>query len=65
MLKEIRKIVRSRFDKWFQLASTWKSKVTPYAEKKLRMIEVESRFCSNIVLAGRGEFDVLEGQLHC
>ena len=61
MLEEIRKIVGSRFDKCFQLASSWESKVTPYVEKKLRMVEVESRNCINIVPAGRGEFDVLEG----
>jgi len=33
MLEEIRKIVGSRFDKRFQLASSWESKVTPYVKK--------------------------------
>jgi len=59
MLEEIRKILRSRFDKRFQLTSSWESKVTCYVEKKLTMIEVESRNCSYIALDGRGEFDVL------
>jgi len=43
------------------MASSWDNKVTPHVEKKLRMIEVDSRNYSNIVPAGRGEFDVLEG----
>jgi len=44
----------------FQLAASWDGKVTSYLEKKLRMIEIEARKCSNIVPIGRGEFDVLE-----
>jgi len=61
MLEEIRKIVGRRFDRRFQLAASWDGKVTPYVEKKLRMIEIEARKCSNIVPVGRGEFNVLEG----
>jgi len=62
MLEEISKIVGSRFDKQFQLALSEDSKATPHVEKKLRMIEVEFRNCSNIAPARSGEFDVLEGR---
>lgn len=61
MLEEIRKLIGSRFDKRFQLSANWKSKVTPFAKKKLKQLELESKNGSNLVPAGRGEFDVKEG----
>ncbi|KAJ8443103.1 hypothetical protein Cgig2_030871 [Carnegiea gigantea] len=38
-----------RFDRRFQLVASWDGKVTPYVEKKLRIIEIEARKCNNIV----------------
>ena len=61
MLEEIRKLVGARFDKRFQNASCWERKVTPFVEKKLRLVEQEARNCLSVVHAGQGEFDVVEG----
>ena len=43
------------------MAISWDGNITPYVEKKLRMIEIEARNCSNVVPVGRREFDVLDG----
>ncbi|KAJ8430734.1 hypothetical protein Cgig2_004627 [Carnegiea gigantea] len=41
-------------------ASYWEGKVTPFVEKKLSLIEEESKNCLSVVNAGKGEFDVVE-----
>ncbi|KAJ8428902.1 hypothetical protein Cgig2_024971 [Carnegiea gigantea] len=61
MLEEIRKLTGARFDKRLQISVDWDGKVTPFVEKKLKKVELESRNCCNLVPAGRGEFDVREG----
>jgi len=62
MLDVIRKPVGGRFVKRFEKAQSWEGKVVPYVEKKLKLIEQESRNCSNIIHATRREFDVTEGK---
>ncbi|VFQ71559.1 unnamed protein product [Cuscuta campestris] len=61
MLEEIRKLVGSRFEKRFSMGRSWSTKVTPYVDKKLRALAMDSRVCSEVIAAGRGEFDVLDG----
>ncbi|KAJ8421507.1 hypothetical protein Cgig2_013185 [Carnegiea gigantea] len=61
MLEEIRKLIGARFDKRFQISADWDGKVTPFVEKKLKKVELESRNYCNLVPAGRGEFAVREG----
>ena len=43
MLEEITKLVGVRFDKRFQNTSCWEGKVTPFVEKKLRLVEQDAR----------------------
>ena len=62
MLEDIKKLVGGRFVKRFEKAQSWEGKVVPYVEKQLKLIEGESRNCSSIIHAGRGEFDVTEGK---
>ena len=62
MLEDIRKLVGGRFVKRFEKAQSWEGKVVPYVDKQLKLIEGESRNCSSIIHAGRGEFDVTEGK---
>jgi len=64
MLEEIRKLIRARFDKRFQMLADWDGNVTPFVEKKLKQLELESRKCSNLVLARRRKFDVKEGSIN-
>ncbi|KAJ8425365.1 hypothetical protein Cgig2_015079 [Carnegiea gigantea] len=61
MLEEITKLIRARFEKRFQISADWDGKVTPFVEKKLKKVELESRNCCNLVPTARGEFDVREG----
>ncbi|KAJ8425504.1 hypothetical protein Cgig2_015878 [Carnegiea gigantea] len=61
MLEEIRKLVGAKFDKRFQNASCWEGQVTPFVEKKLRLVEQDARNCLRVVHTGQGEFDVVEG----
>ncbi|VFQ94034.1 unnamed protein product [Cuscuta campestris] len=61
MLEEIRKLVGNRFEKRFELGRKWSTVVTPFVDKKLRELAMDSRVCSEVVAAGRGEFDVLDG----
>ncbi|KAJ8423528.1 hypothetical protein Cgig2_030023 [Carnegiea gigantea] len=61
ILEEIRKLIGARFDKRFQMSIDWEGKLTPFVEKKLKQLELESRNCSNLVLVRRGEFSVREG----
>ncbi|KAJ8419543.1 hypothetical protein Cgig2_033910 [Carnegiea gigantea] len=64
MLEEIRKLIRARFDKRFQMLADWDGNVTPFVEKKLKQLELEYRNYNNLVLAGRREFDVREGSIN-
>jgi len=61
MLEEIRKLIGSRFVTRFDKSQKWNGKIVPYVHKKLLQIEMESRNCKNLLHAGQGEFDVMEG----
>jgi len=61
MLKEIRKLIGSRFVNRFDKSQRWIGMLVPYVHKKLIKIEMESRNCRNLIHAGQGEFDVTEG----
>ncbi|VFQ87781.1 unnamed protein product [Cuscuta campestris] len=61
MLEEIRKLIGNRFEKRFDLGRSWCTTITPYVDNKLRVLAMESRVCSEVVGAGRGEFDVVDG----
>ena len=50
LLEEIRKLTRAKFDKGFQILVGWTGKVTRFVEKKLKVIDLESINCSNLVL---------------
>jgi len=54
MLEEIRKLIGARFDKRFQMSADWEGKVTPFVEKKLKKLELESRNCYNSMPTGKG-----------
>ncbi|VFQ62551.1 unnamed protein product [Cuscuta campestris] len=61
MLEEIRKLIGNRFEKRFDLGRSWCTTIKPYVDNKLRVLAMESRVCSEVVGAGRGEFDVVDG----
>ncbi|VFQ62669.1 unnamed protein product [Cuscuta campestris] len=61
MLEEIRKLIGNRFEKKFDLGRSWCTTITPYVDNKLRVLAMEYRVCSEVVGAGRGECDVVDG----
>ena len=48
-------------NKRFRITPDYDSEMTPFVEKKLKLIKQRARNYSNIVAMGRGEFNVKEG----